>query len=320
MVLAPVLAQKSERGSRQLARARRTQTNAPSDEPPLLRVSHEQITAELDDRIEKGREILEDAQVIGSEDAHQACRSEYRRWTDYNTELLTRRFTTSKIADDYNWWGVGSIALGGRPFSEKVRELVGDVGTKIERLESLRGRVELIDTAKGPDWQGTAAAAVREAPVPQRSAPTRERRVFIVHGHDTAAKLEVHRFVANATDHEAVILHEQPNRGATVIEKFEREGGPAAFAVVLLTADDEGRAKTADALNPRGRQNVVFEFGYFAGKIGRERTAVLYEPGVELPSDLGGLVYIELDPRGAWRQDLAREFRAAGVVVDLNKI
>ncbi|MGI8858105.1 MAG: TIR domain-containing protein [Thermomicrobiales bacterium] len=95
--------------------------------------------------------------------------------------------------------------------------------------------------------------------------------VFIVHGHDEGAKHAVKRFCdAVLTEGEGKILDEQPNSGRTLIEKFEQESATARYAIVLFTPDDLGAAK-ADANNPqeRARQNVIFELGYFVGKLGR---------------------------------------------------
>ena len=69
-----------------------------------------------------------------------------------------------------------------------------------------------------------------------------------------------------------------------------------------------------------GARNVVFEFGYFVGVLGRPHVAVLYEEGVELPSDVQGLVYIHYDSRGAWKLPLAKELKAAGISVDAEKM
>ena len=149
-------------------------------------------------------------------------------------------------------------------------------------------------------------------------------RVFIVHGRDHALKETVARFVENL-GFEAVILHERPNGGATVIEKFEREAD-ADFAIVLLTADDEGSLKgQGQPPEPRARQNVVFEFGYFFGALGRGRVVALeLQPDgpPARPSDLGGLLYIpvsRLEDR-TWRVDLAREMKAASLDVDMNEL
>jgi predicted nucleotide-binding protein len=118
-----------------------------------------------------------------------------------------------------------------------------------------------------------------------------------------------------------VILHDQADQGRTIIEKFEDHAAEAVFAVVVLTRDDIGVLATDDReLQPRARQNVVFELGFFFGALGRNRVVILFEEGVELPSDLGGLLYIPLDDRGAWKVTLARELKAASIEVDANKL
>jgi predicted nucleotide-binding protein len=64
---------------------------------------------------------------------------------------------------------------------------------------------------------------------------------------------------------------------------------------------------------------VIFELGYFIGRIGRERVCALYQPGVELPSDYDGVVYVPMDDPRGWRLLLAREIKAAGIDIDLNQ-
>lgn len=142
-------------------------------------------------------------------------------------------------------------------------------------------------------------------------------QVFVIHGQNDAAKLAVARFLGQLGI-EPIILHERPNRGRTIIEKFE-EHSRVGFAIALLTADDRGGLRSSKVLQARARQNVIFELGYFLGRIGRQRVAALYEEGVEIPSDYAGVVYIPLDPAGGWRITLAREMRDAGISVDLNK-
>jgi len=88
------------------------------------------------------------------------------------------------------------------------------------------------------------------------------QRIFIVHGHDDYARETVARFLEKI-GFEAVILHEQANMGRTIIEKVEAESD-VGFAVVLLTPDDEGAVKGGTP-EPRARQNVILELGYFTG-------------------------------------------------------
>ncbi|MDZ7913634.1 MAG: nucleotide-binding protein [Rhodococcus sp. (in: high G+C Gram-positive bacteria)] len=143
--------------------------------------------------------------------------------------------------------------------------------------------------------------------------------IFIVHGHDEAHKLKVASFVEAATGLKPVLLSDRPNRGRTLFEKFEAEASNAGFAIVIATADDIGSTKTASSTRARARQNVILEWGYFAGKLGRERVTLLYESNVELPSDISGLAYTALDVAGAWRFELVRELKAAGIDASLDK-
>jgi predicted nucleotide-binding protein len=142
-------------------------------------------------------------------------------------------------------------------------------------------------------------------------------KVFVVHGHDDGAREAVARFVEKI-GLEAIILTEQPNGGRTIIEKFEDRAGEAGFAVVLLTPDDAGSVHE-DPSASRPRQNVIFELGYFVGRLGRGRVCLLRKGNIESFSDFHGVVYTELDEGGAWKVRLARELEAAGLVVDMAK-
>ncbi len=150
--------------------------------------------------------------------------------------------------------------------------------------------------------------------------PLSSRKVFVVHGHDNEAKEVTARFLEKLGLC-PIILHEQPNSGRTLIEKFETYSDDVAFAVVLLTPDDVGRSQLAAAnLLPRARQNVVLELGYFMGRLGRARVCALHKQGIELPSDYQGVVYIEMDTAGAWKPKVAQELIEAKISIDLSGV
>jgi predicted nucleotide-binding protein len=160
-------------------------------------------------------------------------------------------------------------------------------------------------------------------PVPGRMTevvPATTDEVFIVHGRADGPREGVARFVERF-GLRPIILHEQASEGRTIIEKIERHSG-VGYAVVLLTGDDRGGLAGADpaGYQPRARQNVVLELGYFLGKLGRRHVCVIHEPGVEIPSDYDGVVYIPLDRDGAWQLRLAREMKATAFKdIDLNR-
>lgn len=152
-----------------------------------------------------------------------------------------------------------------------------------------------------------------------KSKPTlSSRKVFVVHGHDAEARETVARFLSGI-EFEPIILHEQANLGRTIIEKVEANAG-VGFAVVLLTPDDLGRSKNEGDLEPRPRQNVLLELGYFFAKLGRERVCALKRGIVEVPSDFAGIVWEELDNAGAWKQKLGRELKAVGYEINWNLV
>ena len=107
-------------------------------------------------------------------------------------------------------------------------------------------------------------------------------------------------------------MHEQADQSRTIIEKFEENSSEVNFAIILLTADDEGRANKEIDYRARARQNVVFEMGYFIGKLGRKKVFLLLENGVDKPGDLDGIVYVPIDNADGWKLKLVKELKVAG--------
>lgn len=140
-------------------------------------------------------------------------------------------------------------------------------------------------------------------------------KIFIVHGHDGELRQAVARIIENQNI-EAIILSEKANLGRTIIEKFE-DYSDVDGAICLFTSDDIGKAKKDDVDKPRARQNVVLETGYFMGKLGRNHIVILADSGIEMPSDLSGVVYTDT---ANWQIDLLKELKAIGYTVDFNKL
>lgn len=147
--------------------------------------------------------------------------------------------------------------------------------------------------------------------------PDGSRKVFLVHGHNHELRVAVAELLQRL-DLDPVILDEQANKSRTIIEKFEDHSENVSYAVVLLTPDDVG-GLSSDDLQKRARQNVILELGYFIGKLGRARVCALYAAGVEIPSDIHGVLYVAFDQEGRWRLHLAKEIQAAGLAVDLSR-
>lgn len=175
----------------------------------------------------------------------------------------------------------------------------------------------LIPLSKGEDHTHEFLFSEPDVTFASTKALPSNNKIFIVHGHDEQAKEMTARFVEKL-GLEVVILHEQANQGKTIIEKLE-EHTDVGYSIVLLTPDDVGASiKDKENLKPRARQNVLLELGYMAAKLGRDHVCALKKGDVELPSDFLGVLYIDIDPSGAWRLSVAKELKVAGLSVDLN--
>jgi predicted nucleotide-binding protein len=122
-----------------------------------------------------------------------------------------------------------------------------------------------------------------------------ETKVFIVHGRDKTALLEMEGIVRRA-GLEPIVLSRMTNSGLTLIEKFEKHTD-VKYAIVLLTPDDIGALyenAPLESLNFkfRARQNVIFELGFFYGRLGRANVSCIYKSTVELPTDINGVAYL----------------------------
>jgi predicted nucleotide-binding protein len=205
-------------------------------------------------------------------------------------------------------------------YSDKPAEEIADDYRK--GLETVKAQLEAIQSGfeeELGDNNDDQQIAPVQTPI---QAKVITNKVFIVHGHDDGLKETIARFLMKLSL-EPVILHEQANEGKTLIEKFEKHSESAAYAIVLLTPDDIGGPAKGGDNSPqqkRARQNVILELGYFFAALKRKNVCALYMEGVELPSDINGLLYILLDARERWKYDLAREMKAAGLNIDMNNI
>lgn len=271
-----------------------------------LNKSKQEFIENLEARIKLGQEIY-DFPIQNSSDFEKNS-IEFNSWTDYNSELLKQSFNVqyNEYKKRYDEAGVFNFYIfGGKPETaqEKVKDFKQKIFSKLSNLQLLLGKIELLKTIY-----------VENTPLIANEQSVSSNKIFIVHGHNDKVKLDVTRTLEKL-ELNPVILHEQANGGKTIIEKFEDNSSEVGFAIVILTCDDK-----IDEEKFRARQNVVFEMGYFIGKLGRNKVALLYENDVELPSDINGLVYVLLDGSGHWKYSIVKELRESGYNVDANKL
>lgn len=198
--------------------------------------------------------------------------------------------------------------------------MVSPIPEHFEREAWDRGKSEtlnLLDTMLEDLKLSEAKVGARAS---NTASPELSNRIFVVHGRDDGMRESVAR-VLTTLGLEPVILHEQADRGRTIIEKFY-EHSDVGFAVVLLSPDDSGYliSDGPDAVKPRARQNVILELSFFLGRLGRENVVALYKGDVEIPSDFSGVLYKRYDSDGAWPYKLTRELKESGYEVSADNL
>lgn len=276
----------------------------------VLLIPLEKAREKLGKRLQDGKHIKDTN--IHSEDDFKNLKSNYKKWSDYNLELLKRIFANVIISKEYEYasgpLNVVPDPVFGNPLPILYDNFINTISVKLDKLESIIERLELFPYDD-----------ITKDTVLPISSQFNNTDIFIVHGHDEESK----QFVARVIEKlglNAIILHEQVNKGRTIIKKFE-DYSNVGFAVVILTPDDLcSSKKEKDNLLPRPRQNVIFELGFFLGKLGTERVCALKKGELELPSDYQGVLWIDMDLSGVWTFKLAKELKAVGYTVDLTKL
>lgn len=127
--------------------------------------------------------------------------------------------------------------------------------------------------------------------------PLRGKRIFIGHGRSPLWR-ELKDFIADRLGLPWDEFNREAVAGVTTSERIERMMSEAAFAFLIMTAEEEH----ADA-KVYARPNVIHEVGLFQGKLGIRCAIVLLEEGCSEFSNIAGLSQIRF-PRG----DIAARF------------
>jgi predicted nucleotide-binding protein len=281
------------------------------DQTPTELTTHkDEFNKVLDERILIGEEIYN--RQITTQEAFKKTREDFSNWSDYNSEYLKHAFNKEyneykKRYDDAGSFSFGFI--GGRTSpAQELKEFKDKVNYKLDNLKKLRAKTDLLKSTVQEKYAVT-----------ERAVALDKSQVFIVHGHDEAAKTKTARFIEKLGLN-PIILHEQASGSKTVIEKIEAYSN-VGFGIILYTACDIGaKAEENPKYKNRARQNVVFEHGFLIGKIGRENVCALVKGDIETPNDISGVVYVKMDDEDAWHLKIAKELRNSGYEIDMNKL
>lgn len=289
-----------------MAKKQITQTERPRT---ALIVTKEKFKSQLIESISLGKQLLN--ADIQTEEQLKEQEKLFKNWSSYNYELLKVSFNNANndYKSSYNsagqMIGVSQVMHGVSIHNPSFRfkMLKERVEEKTNALENILGKADLLlsETESVTNLDNSHLTNVNDT-------------VFIIHGHDEEMKRNV-QLLLNRGKLNDIVLHEQPDKNRTVIEKLIEEGANASYVIALLSPDDIQNDGTS-----RARQNVILEIGYFLGKLGRERVRILRKGDTVIPSDLQGILYENYDADGGWKIKIAKEIKSTGLPIDIESI
>ena len=170
------------------------------------------------------------------------------------------------------WW----------PILEKALRRIIEAGADEWRVTPPRHRADEMAEASG---SASAASSVEITPQP----PSRKSRIFIGHGRSLYwARVQI--YLEKELGLTAVNYESESRVGNTITSVIGQLMGQATFGVFIMSSEDE----TASG-GMRARQNVIHEIGLFQAKLGFNKAVLLVEEGLEEPSNLDGIQYVEFN-------------------------
>jgi len=258
----------------------------------------EQATSVVNQQLEELNELLKEAPNTDSRLAHERL----RRWKEKTVQLLAETVseTESRTLSEKR---LGSFVMG-----QPLRNLLSEGGMYRAFMLAL-----LDDLQKDPRRIVRVTSSSTEISAVAVPEPTASRTVFLIHGHDELNLLRLRVLLKDRWNVDSIVLREKPGKGRTLIEKFENEATAATFAIALMSPDDV--VECSGPSYPQARPNVVFELGWFYGRLGRERVCIVMQKGTKIHSDLDGISRIDFqDSVENVVADIEKELKAAGLV------
>ena len=275
------------------------------------------MNTDKNDRVKKAIEVLEE-RIKGLEKLGQSYSANnydvffqtLKRWI-IDTSALISKHINPKEGEDFKFHLIQQISQD--PYSDFIQRTQRAYGF----LDSLKSSLQ-----ENPDlFFEIAPNDKKVSSVSSELLQIAKKKVFVVHGHDHETKNELEIFLKEI-GLEPIVLHRKPDEGRTIIEKFE-EYSDVGFAIIILTPDDvfytfNEDKKDFELSEKRARQNVIFEWGFFVGKLGRHRVCCLHKKSVDLPSDIHGVLYKPFEKSlDEIKFPLVKELKAAGYEVEL---
>lgn len=200
----------------------------------------------------------------------------------------------------------GSSSLIFKAYSDRIARVPKDGMTREQfsaEMQELSGLISHLERMGGASYLNPSSF---------RSAPPAGKKVFIIHGHDELNALRLKEILQDHFGLEPAVIFAKAGMSRPLIDKYEDYAESSCFALALCTPDDEVTNHTEQY--SQARPNVIFEIGWFVGRLGRERVLLLLKEGTRIHSDLDGVSRVQFRESVKERVvEIHRELQAAGL-------
>lgn len=209
----------------------------------------------------------------------------------------------------HHYIGTEHILLGLVRVESTAMEILNRLGVNSEQIRRQTRRVLNESAAASPTSNTLSRTDVRAKSLSQ---------VLLMYGRDSDAM----QVVANYVESLGVRVIPLNENSFVTIDIMVTE---ATFVIILLTPDDMVVSASDPQLTKfHAGQNIIYEFGFFHGKLGPKRICALFknndETELELPSDSLRGACVRLDSAGEWKGWLSRQMREAGLIIKSENI
>ena len=150
-------------------------------------------------------------------------------------------------------------------------------------------------------------------PLPSIPGAAESLLKYAIHGHDELNTRRLTQLLQGHFNLNPIAMLSKPGMSRPLIEKFEEEAQNCSFAFGLFTPDDE--IVNAPNRYMQARPNVIYEVGWFIGRLGKHRVTLLLKHGTNIHSDLDGVSRIPFSDNVEDKfLDIQKELKAAKII------
>ena len=174
-----------------------------------------------------------------------------------------------------------------------------------------------------PEPSSLESTSLESSQPPETPLPPVKNKLFVIHGLDEKMNAPMIEFLISL-GLEPILMRDKENSAKPIAVKFTQYND-IDFALAILSGDDfvyrkeNGKPQSSHL---KADQGVVFELGFWLGKLGRDRVIAFYydQKNFRCPTEFFDLRYVPFDKNGGWHWELVERLNQCNFKIDPKKL